>query len=78
MTALERLQEAWVRAGYPREYIPKEQFSKVAESVAEAFAAGEADFLKVGWARAGVDYPFVPSHPRYQEMLTAYRELAQH
>jgi hypothetical protein len=77
MSALERLQDAWIRAGYPKEYIPKEQFTKVAEAVAEAFAAGEEDFFRAGWGRAGVDYPFAPSHPRYQDMLRAYRELSQ-
>lgn len=75
MTPLERLTEAWIRAGYPKEYIPKQQFSQVAEAVAEAFAVGEADFLKAGWTKAKVDYPFSPSHPRYQAMLEAYRQL---
>ncbi|MFZ5814168.1 MAG: hypothetical protein ACOY93_02535 [Bacillota bacterium] len=76
MTPYERLEKAWVEAGYPREYIPKQQFLKVAEPVAEAFAAGDPDFLKTGWARARVDYPFAPAHPRYQAMLEAYRRLA--
>lgn len=75
MTDLERLEQAWLKAGYPKEYMPKAQFAKAATSVAEAFADGAADFLKVGWAKAGVDYPFAPSHPRYQLMLAAYREL---
>lgn len=77
MTPLERLQEAWIRAEYPKEYMPKQQFVKVADAVAEAFAAGEEDFIKAGWTKAKVDYPFAPSHPRYQLMLNAYRELAE-
>lgn len=74
---LERLEQAWLKAGYPKEYVPKAQFAKAAGPVAEAFAAGAEDFLKAGWTKAGVDYPFSPSHPRYQLMLTAYRELGQ-
>lgn len=77
MTPLERLEQAWIQAGYPKEYIPKQQFQKVAESVAEAFAAGEEDFLRAGWQKAGVDFPFAPSHPRYQAMLEAYETLAE-
>lgn len=76
MTHYERLEQAWIRAGYPKEYIPKQQFQKVAEPVATAFAAGESDFLRAGWAAAKVDFPFAPSHPRYQAMADAYRELA--
>lgn len=78
MTPLARLEQAWIKAGYPKEYMPKQQFAKVAEPVAEAFAAGEADFLKAGWTTEGVDYPFAPGHPRYQAMLDAYRELGAH
>lgn len=76
MNALERLQQAWIKAGYPPEYMPKQQFARVAEPVAEAFAAGEEDFLRAGWTKAGVDFPFAPSHPRYQAMKEAYAELA--
>lgn len=75
MTPYERLEQAWVKAGYPKEYIPKQQFAKVADAVAEAFAAGEEDFLRAGWSKAAVDFPFAPSHPRYQAMIEAYREL---
>ena len=77
MNGYERLERAWIKAGYPKEYIPRQQFLKVAEPVAQAFAAGEEDFLKAGWAQAKVDFPFAPSHPRYQAMLEAYRELAE-
>lgn len=76
MTSLERLEQAWIKAGYPKEYMPKQQFTQVAEAVAAVFAAGEEDFLKAGWSKAGVDFPFAPSHPRYQAMVDAYRELA--
>jgi hypothetical protein len=76
MTPLERLEQAWVKAGYPKEYIPKQQFLKVAEPVWEAFQENAEDFLKVGWSRAKVDFPFAPSHPRYQAMVDAYKELA--
>lgn len=76
MDLLERLRAAWVEAGYPKEYIPRVQFARVAEHVAAAHAEGEPDFLKVGWERAGVDYPFAPNHPRYQLMLDAYRRMA--
>jgi len=75
MTDLQRLEQAWLKAGYPQEHMPKAQFAKAAAHVAAAFAAGEADFIKAGWAKAGVDFPFAPSHPRYQLMLGAYREL---
>ena len=75
MNALERLEQAWIEAGYPKEYMPRQQFAKVAEPVAEAFAAGEEDFLKAGWTKAGVDFPFAPSHPRYQAMTEAYERL---
>ncbi|MFZ5823225.1 MAG: hypothetical protein ACOY94_02585 [Bacillota bacterium] len=77
MNPYERLEQAWIKAGYPKEYIPRQQFLKVAEPVAQAFAAGEEDFLKAGWAQAKVDFPFAPAHPRYQAMLEAYRELAE-
>jgi hypothetical protein len=77
MTPYERLEKAWIKAGYPKEYMPKHQFLKVAEPVAEAFAAGEEDFLKAGWAKAKVDFPFAPSHPRYQAMLEVYVELGE-
>lgn len=76
MTPYERLEQAWIAAGYPKEYIPKQQFEKAAPFVAEAFASGTEDFLKVGWANAKVDYPFAPSHPRYAAMIEAYRKLA--
>lgn len=76
MDPLERLRTAWIEAGYPKEYIPKEQFATVAAHVAAAHDEGEPDFLKAGWARAGADYPFAPNHPRYQLMLEAYRRLA--
>lgn len=76
MTPLERLEQAWVKAGYPKEYMPKQQFAKVAAAVAEAYAAGNEDFLKAGWAAAKVDFPFATSHPRYEAMAEAYRELA--
>ena len=75
MTPMERLEQAWVKAGYPKEYIPKQQFLKVAEPVWAAFQAGDPDFLKSGWTKAGVDFPFAPSHPRYQAMAEAYRAL---
>lgn len=75
MTPQERLEQAWIRAGYPREYMPRHQFLKVSESVLGAFEAGEADFLQVGWQRAGVDFPFAPGHPRYEAMKEAYRTL---
>lgn len=73
MTNVERLERAWIEAGYPKEHMPKAQFLKTADHVAAAFEAGEADFIKVGWSRAGVDYPFAPSHPRYASLLEAYR-----
>jgi hypothetical protein len=76
MTPMERLQEAWIKAGYPKEYMPKQQFAQVADLVAEAYAAGEEDFLKAGWAKSQVDFPFAPGHPRYQAMLEAYAGLA--
>jgi hypothetical protein len=76
VTDLERLEEAFVKAGYPREYMPRPQFVKVAPYVAEACAAGVEDFIRAGWEKAGVDYPFVPDHPRYKALLQAYRELA--
>jgi hypothetical protein len=76
VTPLERLEQAWIQAGYPKEHLPKQQFVKVAPFVAEAYDAGVADFLKAGWAQAKVDYPFAPSHPRYQAMVEAYRELS--
>lgn len=75
MTSLERLEQAWVKAGYPKESMPKQQLAKVADAVAEAFAAGTEDFVKTGWLAAKVDFPFAVSHPRYQAMLQAYREL---
>jgi len=78
MTPYERLEQAWIKAGYPKEYIPRQQFLKAAEPVAEAYAAGEEDFLRAGWAKAQVDFPFAPSHPRYQAMMEAYVELADH
>ncbi len=77
MDPLQRLKEAWVRAGYPKEYIPKQQFEKAAPHVAEAFAEGVADFIREGWRRAEVDFPFVEGHPRYEKMKEAYRTLAQ-
>lgn len=76
MTPYERLEQAWIKAGYPKEYIPKQQFAKAAEPVAAAFTAGAEDFIKAGWIQAKVDFPFAPSHPRYQAMVEAYRELA--
>lgn len=76
MTPQERLEQAWVKAGYPKEYMPKQQIAKVAAHVAEAFEAGTEDFLKAGWTAAKVDFPFAPSHPRYAAMAEAYRELA--
>lgn len=75
MTPLERLTQAWIKAGYPKEYIPKQQFEKAAAHVAEAFAEGEEDFIRAGWEKAQVDFPFAPSHPRYQAMIEAYSEL---
>ena len=75
MTPQERLEQAWVKAGYPREYMPKQQFAKVAEAVLAAFEAGETDFIKAGWSQAKVDFPFATSHPRYAAMQAAYREL---
>lgn len=75
LTPLERLQQAWIQAGYPREYMPRQQFEKVAGHVAEAFSAGAEDFLKAGWLNAKIDFPFAPSHPRYPAMLEAYRKL---
>lgn len=77
MNPLERLQQAWIKAGYPKEYMPKQQMDKAAPFVAEAFATGEEDFIKAGWTRAKVDFPFAPSHPRYQAMIEAYRILAE-
>lgn len=77
MNPYERLEHAWIKAGYPKEHTLRHQFLKVASAVAEAFAAGEEDFLKAGWAMAKVDYPFAPTHPRYQAMLEAYEELAE-
>lgn len=77
VTPYERLEQAWVKAGYPKEYVPKQQFQKVAESVAEAYAAGEEDFFRAGWTQAKVDFPFSPSHPRYQAMTEAYVELGE-
>lgn len=77
MNAYDRLVAAWTKAGYPVEYIPKQQFQKVADAVLEAFMAGEEEFLKVGWTKAGVDFPFAPSHPRYQAMMEAYEELGE-
>lgn len=77
MNAYERLEQAWIKAGYPKEHIPRQQFLKVAESVAQAFTDGEEDFLKSGWAAAKVDFPFAPSHPRYQAMLEAYEEMVE-
>jgi hypothetical protein len=76
MTALERLEQAWIKAEYPKESMPRQQFMKVADHVAAAYEAGEEDFLKAGWVEAKVDFPFAPSHPRYQAMLEAYSELA--
>lgn len=76
MTPLERLEQAWVKAGYPKEYMPKQQMAKVAPFVESAFAAGTEDFVKAGWLEAKVDFPFAVSHPRYQALLEAYRELA--
>lgn len=76
MTAFERLQQAWIQAGYPKEYMPKQQFEKAAPFVAEEFAAGTEDFLKAGWSKAKVDFPFAPSHPRYEAMMEAYRKLS--
>lgn len=75
MTAVERLEQAWVKAGYPPEHMPRQQFAKVAEQVAAALEREEEDFFKSGWQAAGVDFPFAPAHPRYQAMLEAYREL---
>lgn len=77
MTALERLVAAWTKAGYPVEYIPKQQFAKVADAVLEAFEAGEEDFLLTGWTKASVDFPFAPAHPRYEAMKVAYEELGE-
>jgi hypothetical protein len=77
LTPLERLQQAWIKAGYPKEYMPKQNMEKVATHVAEAFLAGDNDFIKTGWTQAKVDFPFAPSHPRYQAMMDAYRELGQ-
>jgi hypothetical protein len=77
MNAYDRLVAAWTKAGYPEEYIPKAQFQTVAEAVQAAFLAGEEDFLMVGWAKAGVDFPFAPTHPRYQAMTEAYEELGE-
>lgn len=75
MTPLERLEQAWIKAGYPKEYMPKQQFEKAAPFVAEAFAAGTEDFMKAGWLKAKVDFPFASSHPRYVAMIDAYRKL---
>lgn len=77
MTAYDRLVAAWTKAGYPVEYIPKQQFAKVAEAVLAAYEAGEEDFLREGWVKAGVDFPFAPAHPRYEAMAVAYSELAE-
>jgi hypothetical protein len=75
MNAFDRLVAAWTKAGYPPEYLPKQQFQKVAEHVLAAFQAGEQDFLKAGWKAAGVDFPFATNHPRYQAMLEAYGQV---
>jgi hypothetical protein len=75
MTAQERLEQAWVKAGYPKEYMPKQQFAKVTEAVWAAYQAGTEDFLKAGWLAAKVDFPFAASHPRYQAMVAAYKEM---
>lgn len=77
MTPVERLEQAWVKAGYPKEHMPKQQVAKVAPFVQKALEAGTADFVKAGWLEAKVDFPFSTSHPRYQALLTAYKELAQ-
>lgn len=76
MTAIERLEQAWVKAGYPREHMPRQQFVKVADYVAAALERAEEDCFKSGWKAAGVDFPFAPAHPRYQAMLEAYRDLS--
>lgn len=76
MTPLERLEQAWVKAGYPKEHMPRQQFAKVAGAVQEAFEAGEEDFLKAGWSKAKVDFPFATGHARYAAMKEAYRDLA--
>lgn len=77
MTPVERLEQAWVKAGYPKEYMPKPTLAKVAPFVAEAQAAGTEDFVKAGWQAAKVDFPFATSHPRYEALLKAYRELGE-
>lgn len=77
LTPQERLEQAWVKAGYPKEYLPKQQIAKVAPFVEQALEAGTEDFVKAGWVAAKVDFPFATSHPRYQALLEAYRELGQ-
>lgn len=77
MTPQERLEQAWVKAGYPKEHMPRPMLVKVAPFVAEALASGTEDFIKAGWLQAKADFPFSTSHPRYQELLKAYRELGQ-
>lgn len=76
MTSMERLEQAWIKAGYPKEYMPRQQFMKVAPFVQAAFEAGTEDFLVAGWKEAKVDFPFAPSHPRYAAMAAAYAEAA--
>lgn len=77
MTAYERLVTAWTKAGYPVEYIPKQQFMKVADAVLAAFESGEEEFLRVGWKNAGADFPFAPAHPRYEAMMAAYASAGE-
>lgn|GEM_PF-2748034 len=76
MDPVDLLEQAWVKAGYPKEYIPRQQFLKAAPHVLAAYTAGNDDFLRAGWALAKVDFPFAPSHPRYAAMMEAYEELA--
>lgn len=72
------LKTAWTRAGYPTPGGPLvPMLQRVAQAVYEAFQRGEEDFVQAGWKATTEDFPFVPSHPRYQAMLDAYRELAR-
>jgi len=72
------LRAAWQRAGYPTPGGPLvPMLQQVAGPVYTAFRRGEADFIAVGWQESGADFPFARSHPRYQALQEAYRQLAQ-
>jgi hypothetical protein len=78
MNPKELLRQAWTRAGYPTPAGPLvAQLDQVAAAVYAAYQRGESDFIASGWRESGVDFPFAPAHPRYQAMLTAYRDLAR-